>query len=320
MGQRPSQQQQMLSGNDLLETYGIGIDTPLFPGAWLYSEISAGGSIACAAELNKGTSDICINWSGGMHHALVKKASGFCFVNDVVLANRELLKYHKRVLYVDIDVHHGDGVEKAFASTNRVMTCSFHKFGVTKNGKSYFPHTGRHSEVGTGVGKFFAVNVPLHSGIDDETFVPMFKAVIREAMQCFAPEAIVMQCGADSLGGDPVGVFNLTTRGHGECVRFIKDLSLPTILLGGGGYSKTNVSRLWTYETAIALGIELPEEIPFHSYWQDYARENYKLHTTKVAEIENENTSEYLEEVLKAVTGNLRNIQGPPSVHIQDTN
>lgn len=98
--------------------------------------MSAGGSVAAAVKLNKQASDICINWGGGLHHAKKSEASGFCYVNDIVLGILELLKYHQRVLYIDIDVHHGDGVEEAFYTTDRVMTVSFHKYG------EYFPGTG----------------------------------------------------------------------------------------------------------------------------------------------------------------------------------
>lgn len=101
-----------------------------------FCQLSAGGSVAAAVKLNKQSADICINWGGGLHHAKKSEASGFCYVNDIVLGILELLKYHQRVLYIDIDVHHGDGVEEAFYTTDRVMTVSFHKYG------EYFPGTG----------------------------------------------------------------------------------------------------------------------------------------------------------------------------------
>ena len=107
--------------------FNVGEDCPLFNGVYEFSQISAGGSIASAMKLNHGHSDIAINWAGGLHHAKRSEASGFCYINDIVLAILELLKYHTRVLYIDIDVHHGDGVEEAFYTTDRVMTCSFHK-------------------------------------------------------------------------------------------------------------------------------------------------------------------------------------------------
>ncbi len=114
----------------------VGEDCPVFDGLYEFCQLSAGGSVAAAVKLNKQASEICINWGGGLHHAKKSEASGFCYVNDIVLGILELLKYHQRVLYIDIDVHHGDGVEEAFYTTDRVMTVSFHKYG------EYFPGTG----------------------------------------------------------------------------------------------------------------------------------------------------------------------------------
>lgn len=108
----------------------------MFDGLFEFCQLSTSGSMGGAARLNSGTSDIVINWGGGLHHAKKSEGSGFCYVNDCVLAILELLKCHQRVLYIDIDIHHGDGVEEAFFTTDRVMTCSFHKFG------EYFPGTG----------------------------------------------------------------------------------------------------------------------------------------------------------------------------------
>lgn len=136
---------------------------------------------------------------------------------------------YTRVCYIDIDIHHGDGVEEAFYTTNRVMTVSFHKFG------DYFPGTGNILDVGAEKGKGYAINFPLHDGMDDESFVSIFKPVISKVMACYRPEAIVLQCGADSLSGDRLGSFNLTLHGHAECVNYVKSLNVPTLVLGGGG-------------------------------------------------------------------------------------
>jgi len=104
---------------------------------WQFCQTYGGGSLGAAHKLNQKSVDMAVNWAGGLHHAKKSEASGFCYVNDIVLAILELLKYHQRVLYVDIDIHHGDGVEEAFYTTDRVMTVSFHKFG-----EGYFPGTG----------------------------------------------------------------------------------------------------------------------------------------------------------------------------------
>lgn len=119
-----------------LKKFNVGEDCPVFDGLYAFCQLSGGGSVGGAIKLNHKQADIAINWAGGLHHAKKSEASGFCYCNDIVLAILELLKYHPRVLYIDIDIHHGDGVEEAFYTTNRVMTVSFHKYG------EYFPGTG----------------------------------------------------------------------------------------------------------------------------------------------------------------------------------
>ena len=156
------------------EQFNVGEnDCPWFPGLFEFSQIPCGGSIDAAIKLNHKSSDICINWAGGLHHAKKQEAKGFCYTNDIVLAILELLKYHQRVLYIDIDVHHGDGVEEAFYMTNRVMTVSFHRYG------DFFPGTGDLKDMGEGEGKGYAVNVPLLNGLDDDSFVNIYENVSK---------------------------------------------------------------------------------------------------------------------------------------------
>ena len=131
-----------------------------------------------AAMLNNSQCDIAINWSGGLHHAKKFEASGFCYVNDIVIGILELLKVHPRVLYIDIDIHHGDGVQDAFYLTDRVMTVSFHKYG-----NYFFPGTGDMYEVGAESGRYYSLNVPLKEGVDDENYEFIFKPVMK-GMKC----------------------------------------------------------------------------------------------------------------------------------------
>jgi len=179
-----------------------------------------------------------------------------------VLGIIELLRFKKRVLYIDIDVHHGDGVEEAFYTTDRVMTCSFHKYG------EYFPGTGELRDIGVGAGKNYAVNFPLRDGIDDVTYKSIFEPVISAVMQYYQPEAVVLQCGGDSLSGDRLGCFNLSMRGHANCVAFVKSFDLPTLVLGGGGYTMRNVARTWAYETSVVVGQALARELPYNEYYE----------------------------------------------------
>jgi len=167
---------------------------------------------------------------------------------------------YQRVVYIDIDVHHGDGVEEAFFTSDRVMTVSLHKF------KDFFPGTGNYTDVGYERGLYTSVNCPLDEGMDDQSYIDIFKPIINGVMEYFRPDAIVLQCGTDSLSGDKLGVFNLSIKGHGECVNYIKSLNLPTLFLGGGGYTLRNVPRCWAYETSVILGIELEDEIPENEF------------------------------------------------------
>lgn len=234
------------------------------------------------------------------------EASGFCYVNDIVLAILELLKYHQRVLYIDIDIHHGDGVEEAFYTTDRVMTVSFHKYG------EYFPGTGDLRDIGAGKGKYYAVNFPLRDGIEDESYQSIFEPIMTKVMETYQPSAIVLQCGADSLSGDRLGCFNLTLKGHAKCVEFVKKYNLPLLLLGGGGYTIRNVARCWTYETAVALNAEIANELPYNDYFE-YFGPDFKLHISP-SNMANQNTPEYMDKIKTRLFENLRMLPHAPGV------
>ncbi|KAG5856049.1 hypothetical protein ANANG_G00003770 [Anguilla anguilla] len=281
-----------------MQRFNVGEDCPVFDGLFEFCQLSTGGSVAGAVKLNKQQTDIAINWAGGLHHAKKSEASGFCYVNDIVLAILELLKYHQRVLYIDIDIHHGDGVEEAFYTTDRVMTVSFHKYG------EYFPGTGDLRDIGAGKGKYYAVNYPLRDGIDDESYEAIFKPIMAKVMEMYQPSAVVLQCGADSLSGDRLGCFNLTIKGHAKCVEYMKSFNLPLLMLGGGGYTIRNVARCWTYETAVALDSSIPNELPYNDYFE-YFGPDFKLHISP-SNMTNQNTNDYLEKIKQRLFENLR--------------
>ncbi|CAF0865365.1 unnamed protein product [Rotaria sp. Silwood1] len=299
----------ILDFNKQMQRFNVGEDCPVFEGLYEFCQISAGGSLAGAVKLNRKLTDIAINWAGGLHHAKKSEASGFCYINDIVLAILELLKYHQRVLYIDIDIHHGDGVEEAFYTTDRVMTVSFHKFG------EYFPGTGDLRDIGAGRGKYYAVNFPLRDGIDDDSYETIFKPVMTKVMESYQPNAVVLQCGADSLTGDRLGCFNLTLKGHGKCVEFMKGFNLPLLLVGGGGYTIRNVARAWTYETSIALNQEIPNELPYNDYFEYYGPD-FKLHISP-SNMPNQNSSEYLDKIKVKLFDNLRMLPHVPGVQMQ---
>ncbi len=204
----------------LMAKYHVGweYDCPVFQGLFPFCQRYASGSLEGARRLCQGYTDIAINWSGGLHHAKRNQASGFCYVNDIVLGILEMLRYHARVLYIDIDIHHGDGVEEAFWFSDRVMTLSFHKFGGT-----FFPMTGDARDIGEKLGKHYSLNVPLQDGMTDEAYELVYKPIVAKVMEIFRPGAVVLQCGADSLYGDRLGFFNLSFRGHGRCVQFMRE-------------------------------------------------------------------------------------------------
>ncbi len=222
------------------------------------------------------------------------------------------VRYHPRVLYIDIDIHHGDGVQEAFYLSNRVLTVSFHKYSA-----DFFPGTGNLSEIGSDLGKYFSLNVPLQDGIDDESYVSLFKAVMEPTITTFRPSSIVLQCGADSLGCDRLGTFNLSIAAHGECVRFVKSFNLPLLVLGGGGYRGSSVARCWAYETGVLAGMSLPDELPPNNYYEFFAPD-YRLHPSLTGHIQNLNTRHSLERIRVTIREKLRYMKGAPSVQMQE--
>eukprot|EP00635_Sarcinochrysidales_sp_CCMP3193_P007047 CAMPEP_0118898298 /NCGR_PEP_ID=MMETSP1166-20130328/5343_1 /TAXON_ID=1104430 /ORGANISM="Chrysoreinhardia sp, Strain CCMP3193" /LENGTH=702 /DNA_ID=CAMNT_0006837395 /DNA_START=24 /DNA_END=2132 /DNA_ORIENTATION=- len=297
-----------------MQRFNVGeqTDCPVYDGMFEFCQMYTGASVDGAVMLNQRAVDVAINWSGGLHHAKKSEASGFCYVNDIVLAILELLKFHQRVLYVDIDIHHGDGVEEAFYCTERVMTVSFHKFG------DFFPGTGDVVDVGAKTGKGYAVNVPLKEGMNDDSYEHIFKPIMAKVMDVFQPGAIVLQCGADSLAGDRLGCFNLTLKGHGACVDFLSTkYAVPLLVLGGGGYTIRNVARCWAYETSVLLGVDLKDELPYNAYYEYYAPD-FTLHL-RPGTLENANSISDLNNLRDKVLQNLNSlVRAPPSVQIHD--
>lgn len=193
------------------------------------------------------------------------------------------------------------------------------------------------------------MNVPLKDGIDDEGYKSVFKPVVQAVMETYRPTAVVLQCGADSLGCDRLGCFGLSTRGttwsrrrvpsacsgltpgvgrlaslplargpgHGECVRFVRSFRLPTLVVGGGGYTVKNVARCWTYETAVLLNTQVSNELPMNDYIDTFAPK-FQLHPDITLRIDNLNSPKYLDNVRQQALENIRRLQGAPSVQMQE--
>lgn len=264
------------------------IDCPIFDNIKDFSIRYASASINAAQLINAGAHKYVINWGGGLHHAHKNEASGFCFTNDIVMAILELLRKHERVMYIDIDVHHGDGVEEAFYGNDRVLTCSFHKYG-----DNYFPETG---SLITTSNK--AINIPLQTGIDDISYEYIYTPIVTNAVRKFQPDVIVFQSGADSLGEDRLGVFNLSIKGHAHCLQVVKDLDIPTIVLGGGGYTIHNVSRCWAYETGVICGLEVPELVPEDNPFYHHFTPEHEMNPPFIQKYSNENKPKYLDSIM----------------------
>lgn len=229
---------------------GIGTsDCPVFKDMYDYSVWAAGATLTGAKLILSNQADIAFNPSGGLHHAGPELASGFCYINDVALACITLAEAGKKVLYLDVDVHYGDGVANAFYDRSDVMTISFHE-----SGRTLFPGTGFEDEIGTGEGKGYCVNVPLPVGTYDEVYMMAFKAVALPLIGAFNPDVIVFQLGADALAGDPLAHLQLTNNTYADIIHYLLGLGKPVVATGGGGYHIGNTVRAWALAWSVFCG------------------------------------------------------------------
>ncbi|XP_061664346.1 histone deacetylase 8 [Syngnathoides biaculeatus] len=281
--------------------YGLGYDCPVVEGIFDYAAAVGGATLTAAQCLVDQTCRVAINWAGGWHHAKKDQASGFCYINDAVLGILKLRDRYKRVLYVDVDLHHGDGVEEAFSFTSKVMTVSLHKFSP-----GFFPGTGDVSNIGVSRGRWYTVNVPLEDGIRDDRYYQVFSSVLPDVRAHYKPDAVVMQLGADTMAGDPMCSFNMTPLGVAMCLQDVLKWSLPTLLLGGGGYHLANTARCWTYLTAVILGKTLASEIPDHEFFTEYGPD-YSLEISPSCRPDR-NDAKQLEDVVAKIKRNLKNV------------
>jgi len=253
-------------------SHGLGMgDNPVFQGVYDWSCLSAGASLQAAEMVATGQADIAFNVAGGLHHAMPSRASGFCYINDAAVAIKYLAALGKRVAYVDIDAHHGDGVEYAFYDSDKCLTISIHE-----NGNWLFPGTGFVTDAGAGHGKGFSVNLPLPPETGDAVFVDAFNRIVPPFIEAFRPDILVTQLGVDTFETDPITHLGLTTNGFEEMVKRFKSFNIPWVALGGGGYDLSNVARAWTLAWAIMNDIEPPETIP-----DDFLQKNSDIFRSK---------------------------------------
>ncbi len=220
---------------------GLGTpDCPLFKEMFEYAVLAAGGTVSGAQWILDGEADIVFNPSGGFHHAHPSAASGFCYVNDVVLGAMVLRRAGKKVLVVDVDAHHGDGVQDAFYQDGQVTTISLHE-----SGKTLFPGTGAETEIGEGEGRGHCVNIPLPVGTYDTIYYRAFQQVVLPIATELDPDVLIVELGMDGLAADPLAHLNLTNNVYADLLADLVELDKPLLVTGGGGYNPENTVRGW---------------------------------------------------------------------------
>jgi acetoin utilization protein AcuC len=238
--------------------FGLGdADCPVFEGLYDCAALGAGATFEAARLVVEEGFAVAFNLAGGWHHAHRAKASGFSYLNDAVLAINWLVARGKRVVYLDIDAHHGDGVQEGFYDSDRVLTISLHESGIY-----FFPGTGFEDEIGHGRGKGYSVNVPLIAHTDDALYMKAFDEVAYPLIAAFDPDVIVTQIGADTFRTDPLTRLEITTHSYSYIMHKLKVLKIPWVALGGGGYDQMNTARAWTIAWAVMNGVELNPRLP----------------------------------------------------------
>ncbi|RMH79308.1 MAG: acetoin utilization protein AcuC [Acidobacteria bacterium] len=224
------------------ETFNIGTyENPISPAMWKGSLLATGSSLQAVDMFFEGY--LTFNPAGGMHHAYPSKANGFCFINDPGIALKHLLnKGFKRILYIDLDAHHCDGVQDFFYEDDRVFVISLHQ-----SPDYAFPFKrGFFEERGSGKGKGYNLNIPLPKGVNDREYLYVLEGVLPAVKDIYNPEVYVLQLGTDVLREDYLSKFELSNWGFLRSFEFIRDLLGDGIYLGGGGYHPVALARAWT--------------------------------------------------------------------------
>ena len=250
--------------------HGLGtLDNPIFQGMHEASALVCGGSLLAARRIAEGHADRAVNIAGGLHHAMAAAASGFCVYNDCAVAISWLLDHgFGRIAYVDVDVHHGDGVQAAFADDPRVLTISVHQHPMT-----LWPGTGWPGEIGSGAAAGTSVNLALPPGTRDGAWLRAFRAVVPSLLAEFRPALLVTQCGVDTHHEDPLAELSLTVDGHRAIYRELRQLAETHaggkwLALGGGGYGLfRTVPRSWTHLLATVLDRDVDPDRGIPADW-----------------------------------------------------
>jgi acetoin utilization protein AcuC len=248
-------------GNVQLEMLERGIgtsDNPILPGILDWSIKVTGGTVMAMNQLISNKALVAFNPLGGFHHAKSNQAEGFCYINDIVIAIRNALQRYPelKIVYLDIDAHHGNGVQEAFYNDPRVLFISIHE-----TGKTLYPWAGFETEMGEGSGKGFTINIPLEPGSDDDIFNSVFHEMVPPLITAFTPNVVVAELGADTMVSDPLTHLKLTNNSYQKAIKKIVDLSPKLLALGGGGYDLFRTARCWTLAWSIMNYIEPIDEL-----------------------------------------------------------
>ena len=239
-------------------------DNPVFPGMYETEALKAGSSLLAAKLVLSKEVDVAFSFAGGLHHAMAGYASGFCVFNDPAIAIQWLVDRGLRIVYVDIDAHHGDGVQAAFYANERVMTISLHE-----SGHYLFPGTGFVDEIGSGASRGLSVNLPLLPYTGDKVYQRAFKEIVPPLVERFAPDVLFTQLGVDTHYMDPLTHLQLTTSAFGAAVQSFREMDLPWVAMGGGGYNVNTVARAWTLAYGLMSDQAFADAIP-GAYAQAY--------------------------------------------------
>lgn len=269
---------QRLSDHPYHADLSIGLgseDNPVFAGMHEASALIAGASLEGARRIWSGETSCAINIAGGLHHAMRASASGFCVYNDIAVAIQWLLDQGaERIAYVDVDAHHGDGVQSIFYNDPRVLTVSIHE-----GPQSLFPGTGYATETGGPDAPGSAVNVALPPGTSDAGWLRAFHAVVPQAIAAFEPTVLVSQHGCDSHMDDPLTNLMLSVDGQRASYQALRDLADDQcdgrwLVLGGGGYAVAEVvPRAWTHLLAIAARHDVDPSTVVPAAWRQHVRQ-----------------------------------------------
>ncbi len=241
--------------------YGFGPgDNPIYDGIYQAQALSAGSAMVAMELVESDDYDVAFAPAGGLHHAMPTRASGFCVFNDPAMAIQAMVDAGRRVVYIDIDCHHGDGVQHIFYDSDQVLTISLHE-----SGQFLFPGSGFVGDIGTGMGEGFSVNVPLAPHTGDAVYATAFDAIVTPLTRAFQPDVIVTQLGMDTHVFDPITHLRLTTQGFARTVAKLSELADEAgkwIALGGGGYDLGAVARGWSMAFAVMSEQRIPDAIP----------------------------------------------------------